>query len=147
VFVIAFGVRVVWALLMPPWQAPDEPDHFLYTAYIVEQAKIPHPPYSPYPDYSQEFYTSADLTLFGKLSAVVSGTDVPELDYLPLAYDYEHARTYTGTHQDRLTYAGARATSYPPLYYLSTAILYKLFQQAPIVARLFAVRCGSAILG
>jgi hypothetical protein len=147
VFVIALGVRLIWVTIMPPWQAPDEPDHFTYVAHIAEQAEIPRPPYPPYPYYSEEFTRSAGLTLFGELSAATSGTQAPALPHLPVSYDYASARSYTGSHQDRLTSAGARATAYPPLYYLLTALPYKLFQHAPILARLFAVRCGSAILG
>jgi hypothetical protein len=147
VFLIALGVRFIWAVLIPPWQAPDEPDHYTYISHIVEQGAIPHPPYPPYPGESVEFTTSAGLTLFGQLSAAIANRAVPELPYAPISYNYEAARQYTAPHADRLSAAGGRATNYPPLYYLAEAIPYRLFQSQPIIARLFAVRCGSAVLG
>jgi predicted membrane protein DUF2142 len=147
VFVIAFGVRLLWLTITPPWQAPDEPDHYTYVSHLAEQAEIPHPPYPPYPWYPEEFTQSSVQTFFGKISAQAGGTQAAELPHLPISYDYATARTYTGSQQDRLTAAGGRATSYPPLYYLFAAIPYKFFQHAPILARLFAVRFGSAILG
>lgn len=147
VFVIALGIRLLWLTITPPWQAPDEPDHYVYVSHVAEQAEIPHPPYPPYSWYPDEFAQSGGLTLFGKISAQAGGTQLPELPHLPVSYDYASARSYTGSHQERLTAAGGRATPYPPLYYLFAAIPYKFFQHAPILARLFAVRFGSAILG
>ena len=146
VFVIALGVRLIWVALVPPWQAPDESDHFIYVAHIAEQKEIPHPPYaSNYPLYPQEDIVSRDLTL---LDSIVSGTrDGRPLPFLPVAYDYQAARDYQAPPEDRRGYAGARASGYPPLYYAYGAIPYRLFSRAPIVTRLFAVRCGSALLG
>ncbi|MGI8857782.1 MAG: DUF2142 domain-containing protein [Thermomicrobiales bacterium] len=147
VFLIALGVRLIWTVLIPPWQAPDEPEHYTYISHIVEQGAIPHPPYPSYPGESDEFTKSAVLTLFPQLSAAVANRVVPELPYAPIFYNYEAARQYTAPHAERLTAAAGRATDYPPLYYLAEALPYRLFQSRPIVARLFAVRCGSAVLG
>jgi hypothetical protein len=146
-FAIALGVRALWAVLIPPWQAPDEPDHYIYISHIVEQGALPHPPYPPYPEYPDEFLQSADLTLFNKISATVAGSSVPALPYFPVAHDYAAARQYTAPQGDRFTSAGGRATNYPPLYYLVETIPYRLFRSQPILARLFAVRVGSAVLG
>lgn len=145
-FLIALGVRSIWAIVNPPWQAPDEPDHFIYIAHIVEQREIPHPPFSNYPLYPQEMATSWDLTLFGRISSLGVSVD-HELPYLPISYDYDAARNYQAPDVERRSYSGARATVYPPLYYLYDAIPYALFKATPILSRLFAVRFGSAILG
>jgi predicted membrane protein DUF2142 len=145
-FFIALGVRWIWAVAIPPWQAPDEPEHYLYISYIVEQGQIPHPPYPAYPGYPQELLTSWNLTLLGKLSSLGASTN-HQLPYLPIIYDYSTARNYQAPNLERRSSGGGRAISYPPLYYLFDALPYLLFKSSPILARLYAARCGSAILG
>lgn len=146
VFLIALGVRVAWVVVIPPWQAPDEPDHFTYVSFIVEQGKIFHPPLSSYPPYSKEVTDSWGLTLFGEIASAGIARP-PNLLYLPHVYDYRTARDYEAPHQDRLSNAAGRATPHPPLYYLLVAMPYWLLHNAPVLSRLFAVRCGSATLG
>lgn len=146
IFLIALVVRCIWAVVVPPWQAPDEPDHYVYAAHIGEQYQIPHPPFEKAPYYSTEVTTSWMNTFLGGISGVgaSSGHDLP---YLPVAYDYRTARDYEAPHQDRLSSAGARATSYPPLYYLLEAIPYRLLRGAPLLSRLYAMRLITATLG
>lgn len=147
VFFIALGVRLLWVVIIPPWLAPDEPDHYVYTSHIVDQGQIPHPPYPNYPSYPQEFTESATLTRVTELDPVLSGRPESTLAHFPVAYDYDPARTYAGPTADRLTSAGGRASPYPPLYYLLDAIPYALFKHAPVLSRLYAARSGSALLG
>jgi len=145
-FVLALGIRCLWVVAVPPWQAPDEPDQFTYVSQLVEQQRIPHAPYPNYPEYSKENTTSWGLTLLGGLSSL--GSSAPRsLPYLPIAYDYQDARTYRGNEVDRRSAAAGRATGYPPLYYLYSSPAYLLFKAAPILSRLFAVRFASAVLG
>lgn len=147
VFTVALAVRLIWALIVPPWQAPDEPDHYTYVAHIAERASIPHPPFSDASPYPIELIESEQQTFLTRLSSTVARTDVPDLPFVPVGYNYAPVRAYEGGPADRLALSGGRTTPYPPLYYLIMAIPYKLFQHAPIIARLFAVRAGSAALG
>ncbi len=147
VFLVAFSVRVLWALITPPWLAPDEPDHYTYTAHIVEQGRLPYPALTRFPSYPNEFGASANLSLVPKLSPSFSGTLEPELPFLPPIHDYAPARDYRGAPADRLSADGARATPYPPLYYLLVAPFYGVAQDTPVITRLFAVRLGSAVFG
>lgn len=145
-FVIALGIRCLWVVAVPPWQAPDEPDQFTYVTHLVEQHGLPHAPYPNYPQYSQENTTSWTLTLLGGLSSL--GSSAPHsLPYLPIAYDYRDARAYRGAEAERRSAAAGRASSNPPLYYLYNVPAYLLFDAAPILSRLFAVRFASAVLG
>jgi len=41
VALIALGQAWTWALLTPPFQSPDEPDHFAYVQYLAETGKAP----------------------------------------------------------------------------------------------------------
>jgi hypothetical protein len=146
VFLIAIGVRLIWVVIIPPWLAPDEPDHYVYVSHLVEQRQIPHPPYLNFPFYPHEQGESVALTRIAELDAGFSGNPV-QLEHFPIAYDYGPARTYASPIAERLTSAGGRATLYPPLYYLLEAIPYNLVKHAPILSRLYAVRFGSAIFG
>lgn len=146
VFVVALGVRCIWAVIVPPWQGPDEPDHYVYAAHIANQGRIPHVPFPPYPAYPIEVGRSWGLTLFGDVSRL-GNAGPPNLAYLPIAYDYAAARSYTAPFQERLSDAGARRTGDPPLYFLLEAVPYLLFKNAPILSRLFALRVGSGVLG
>lgn len=146
VFVIALGVRCIWAVIVPPWQGPDEPDHYVYAAHIANQGRIPHVPFPPYPAYPIETTTSWTLTFFGEISRL-GNPGPPNLAHLPIDYDYAAARSYTAPFQERLSDAGARRTGDPPLYFLLEAVPYLLFKNASILSRLFALRVGSAVLG
>ena len=144
VFVIAFGIRGVWAFVVPPWQAPDEAVHYLYAAHIIEQGELPHPTPTDDPSYPAEVLTSWRLTLLGKLSGRgLSSTH--ELAYLPVDYNYGAARAYEGSEEQR-RWPGP-LTGYPPLYFLYSAVPYWFFRHAPIISRLFAVRFASVLLG
>jgi len=149
VFIVALGFRLLWALLVPPWQAPDEGAHFTYVAHIVESAELPGigtPKYGNGPGYSVEFNNSWNNTLFNRISSV-GLPRTPELAFLPPNYDYEIARDYQAPAEERQNVAGGTATPYPPLYYLIIAVPYKLFQNEPIISRLFASRIVSAMFG
>ena len=149
VFMVALGIRLLWALLVPPWQAPDEGAHFSYVAHIVESAELPGigtPKYGNSPGYSVEFNNSWNNTLFNRISSV-GLPRTPELAFLPPNYDYEIARDYQAPAEERQNVAGGTATPYPPLYYLIIAVPYKLFQNEPIISRLFASRIVSAMFG
>ena len=148
VFMVAFGFRIIWALLVPPWQAPDEGAHFSYIYHIVESAELPHvgTHEQNYPSYSAELIESWNNTLYGRVSTV-GLPRIPELPFYPPSYDYSIARNYQAPLEQRQSSAGGSATPYPPLYYLVAALPYKFFQQEPIVSRLFASRTISAVFG
>jgi hypothetical protein len=147
VFLLAFGFRVIWATLVPPWQAPDEGSHFSYVGHIVENAELPHqPPYqNAYPTFSVEFGESWTETLMARISTV-GGASSPDLPFFPISYDYSAAQEYRAPAEQRLNQAAATATPYPPLYYVIMAIPYKLFQNGPVLSRLYATRIGSGAI-
>lgn len=145
-FVFALGVRLVWVVLLPPWQATDETEHFAYVNHIVEQHAIPHPPYAVgYGPFSQELRQSLQDTNFYPLAENNRFYGKPESP-LPIA-DYSAARTYSATGVARFDSGGSRAAIYPPLYYLFIALPDVVLHDAPIISRLFAMRAASAILG
>ena len=148
VFTVALGIRLIWVFVIPPWQSPDEPEHYVYIKHIAEQGRLPFPPDLAYPQYSQEDTTDWMYTFLKPLSPqIAKHNDNLLLPYVPFDYDYASARAYKTNPRDRYTSDGGRATSYPPLYYLVEVVPYALFKNAPVLFRLYATRCGSAIMG
>ena len=88
VFMIALGLRLVWVVLIPPWLAPDEPDHYIYVSHIAQQGQIPHPPYLDYAYYPKEYGDSVRSTLTGEIDATFRGSTAGLLPYFPVAFDY-----------------------------------------------------------
>ncbi len=148
VFIVALGIRLIWAVLVPPWMGIDETEHFAYTNHIVEQHRLPGVPVVPqYGGYSVELTSSLSNTLF--YPAIVADLDLLGLAArpLPASYDFATARSYTATGEDRFDSGIARAAPYPPLYYLITALPDALFHDQSIVSRLFAMRAITALIG
>ncbi|MCA1668801.1 MAG: hypothetical protein LC793_15675 [Thermomicrobia bacterium] len=56
VFIVALGIRLIWAVLLPPWMGIDETEHFAYVNHIVEQRRLPGVPVA-----SLRFRDGADL--------------------------------------------------------------------------------------
>jgi hypothetical protein len=145
-FTIAFGVRLLWVVLVPPWQAPDEPAHFAYIQQIVEQARTPHAPYPPYPPYSDEIITSWEPSFFQTISNIGAAGTQP-LAHLPVEHSYAAIRDYRAPHEERRSAAAGTASPHPPLYYLIASIPYAIARDAPLLSRLYAARAASAVLG
>jgi hypothetical protein len=148
VFAIAWGIRLIWAVLIPPWASPDEPAHFAYVAHLVEQDEIPHEaPYdNSYPEFSDELSESAGNTLLGLVSRAGAGRRA-DLAYFPVHRDYRPARRYKREPEARHSAAAGPATPYPPFYYLLVSGGYVGFQERPVLSRLFAVRAISGVMG
>lgn len=146
VFVVALGIRMLWIVATPPWESPDEPAHFTYIQHLVEQREIPKPHIINRPVQSNEETVSRENTLNTKITSngAAGGYQLP---YLPIDYNYADARAYQAQGEDRWSAAGGSATSYSPLYYLFGSVPYVLFIKAPIIARMFAVRFSSSIIG
>lgn len=146
VFLAAFGVRLCWAAITPPWLSPDEPAHFTYIAHLVENGEIPQPfAYDPrYPAISQEYRRSCELTQCWKLSGMGGGRR--QMQSLPFEYDYESARAYRLDGELRKTGGGSAASEYPPLYYAIASLPYRALYHHPVLERALAARAVSAWL-
>jgi hypothetical protein len=146
VLLVAFGIRLFWAALTPPWMTPDEPQHFAYVAHIAENGAIPHPDRwdARYPNHSVEYEQSCTTTLCSRISGLGRGPG--ELRFYPLQHDYARARAVVGTPRERRTASGSSAVTYPPLYYLIVSLPYRLAYEAPILTRLLMMRALSAFM-
>lgn len=43
ILVIYIAWSVIYAALVPPWESPDEPAHYLYVAYLAQHGVPPEP--------------------------------------------------------------------------------------------------------
>jgi hypothetical protein len=135
----------MWAAIIPPWLAPDEPSHFTYVAHLVENGRIPDPDAfdNRYSDYSPEVSELCVMTLCAEVSRI--GGPVRR-SRLPVLYDYAPARTLNLPLEQRRSAGGSSASPYPPFYYLFASLFYRAAYSAPIIDRLLASRVASCLL-
>lgn len=146
VFFVAFGVRLFWAALTPPWLAPDEPSHFSYVTHLVENGEVPDQSALDmrYPEFSREYQESCDLTLCTTISGFGHGFGPRQL--LPLEHDYARARALRFHGDLRKNQAGSSASAYPAFYYAIASLPYRALYNEPILTRLLGVRAVSGWL-
>jgi 4-amino-4-deoxy-L-arabinose transferase-like glycosyltransferase len=136
---VAIVNAVCWSVISPPFQLPDEPDHFAYVQHLAETGHLPSSPGFKYPpaeevalsylfhervQFSQENHTIASQVEQQRLEEALT---------LPLS------RSEPGD-------AGT-AASQPPLYYALETIPYMLGSGGTLLDSLVLMRLFSALLG
>jgi hypothetical protein len=126
---------VCWSLITPPFQAPDEPDHYAYVERLAETGQLPtigtEDSHS-----SQESFVLTDL----HFSAVAQNPAVPTIATIAEQRQLEHDLALPLSQLNRT--AGV-ASSEPPLYYALQTIPYRL--SANVLTRLELMRLLSAL--
>jgi hypothetical protein len=136
---VAIVNAVGWSVISPPFQLPDEPDHFAYVQHLAETGRLPSSAQKNYPPaeesaltyllqrevrFSQENHTiateAAQRRLEGALALALSRSEPGD--------------------------AGL-ATSQPPLYYTLEVIPYELASSGTVLDRLALMRLLSALMG
>jgi hypothetical protein len=132
-----------WALITPPFQAPDEVDHFAYTQSLVERGEGPTPDTSvPLHRWSDAESLALAITAF-LTDHEVSDTRMP---WTTLATD--HYREATATHPLANNGGGySTSATHGPLYYLALSPGYLLARRGSTFAQLTWMRLTSALLG
>jgi 4-amino-4-deoxy-L-arabinose transferase-like glycosyltransferase len=138
-FFVALVNAIVWSVLVPPFQVPDEISHFGYAQYLAETGKPP--PQGPGAQYSpQEQRTLEALDFF-----VVVGH--PGQRGILTSEEDESLRDVLATHPSPRGEGGATSiTNQPPLYYALETIPYWLSPSHEILARLALMRLLSALM-
>ncbi|MFA6553095.1 MAG: DUF2142 domain-containing protein [Patescibacteria group bacterium] len=169
-FLFLFIKGVLFVFSIPPWQGHDEPAHFSYTQYLVEEKKLPNNVGSIQPkilSYSVEYAVSEQVTgatrimnAYNKLLRDVHQQfDEESFDYSTIAAQLQGLDRhplyrssapvkfadiyYQLPEQD--VYKNSAAV-YPPAYYLYEAIPYLIFFKADIITRMYAMRIFSSLL-
>ena len=141
-FAIAAVNFACWALVTPPFQAPDEVDHFAYTQSLVERGEAPsRDTGSPLPRWSSaEYLLLTDMSFF--TDHQVGDTRLPwsshqEADYRQAARGHPRASDGGGNET---------AATHGPIYYAALAPGYALASSSPL-DQLTLMRLISALIG
>jgi hypothetical protein len=132
-------VTVAWALFLPPWQSPDESQHFAYAQSIAERFALPG-------DRTRKTF-STEQGLAENRSRTGHEGRIPGAEWRPDAFarwQGKEAKLPASARSD----GGGRNTAAPnpPLYYLYVALPYRVFDGASIFGRLEAMRIWSGLL-
>jgi hypothetical protein len=142
-FAIAAVNFACWALITPPFQAPDEVDHFAYTQSLVERGKAPsRNPGSPLPRWSSsEYLALEDMSFF--TDHQVGDTSPPWLSSQARYYEEQVARLHPSSSDGG---GNETAATHGPIYYAALAPAYLAASSSPF-AQLTLMRLTSALIG
>ena len=137
VLVIVAIVGVSWALLVPPWQSPDEGDHFAYAQSLAERLALPGAAGRQGWSSDQE---TADRA--AAASANASASDQLRFNWNP--GDAARYRAEFALNPSRSNGGGFNsAETNPPLYYLYVDLAYWAAYSGDAFDRLYAMRIWS----
>lgn len=117
--VLALAKCLVWTIAIPPWRAPDEPQHFGYIQHLSREHSIP---LSGETYFYPDTFESMSRTNFG---GILSGED----------------SSYYDPGQEKLN----PAAGHPPLYYLTMLPAYWAASGGSVETQLYAVRVAGAV--
>jgi hypothetical protein len=142
-FAIAAVNFACWALITPPFQAPDEIDHFAYTQSLVQRGEGPaRSAASLLPRWSNaEDLVLQDMSFF--TDHQVGDTTMP---WAP-AQEREYVKQVSELHPPASNGGGYETASpHGPIYYAALAPAYVLAGSSPL-AQLTLMRLTSALIG
>lgn len=129
IFLLAWGHGLLWATVVPPWQAPDEPLHYEYARLLSEIGQLPVAG-----DRSPQLQAEIVRSLAANRFWEHLGSSTPD----PLPATFAEAEDFW------LRRAGIQVADEPPLYYLLPALICRLLPG--IEWQLWAMRAYSAAL-
>ena len=143
--IAAFFNALVWILLIPIWQYPDEQAHFAQVQDLAELGYVP----------AKGHDTSEEISISEKIFGTErDGFGNNRYTYHP-EFNINYSENNIGPYEDyieslsessRTNLVKKEATHNPPLYYFSGSIFYKVFGWGDLFTRVYAVRVMSAIL-
>lgn len=135
----AFFNSLLWIILIPVWQYPDEQAHF---AQVQDVAEVGHVP-------NEKFDTSQEISISEKILE----TERDSLGNNKFTYHPEYKLKYSTNlygpwekviadlnENSRKTFVKNEATQNPPIYYFLGAQIYQLFSGSNLFERVYAVR-------
>ena len=135
-------VGLAWALLVPPWQAPDEVQHFAYAQGLAENFRLPGDTGRP-AESSDE--SAADASVGASQVAFFPQAAPPNWSRAA-AVAYQAAE-HGANRPSRTNGGGPNPESQnPPLYYLYAAAGYLIDGGGTAFGRLYAIRIGGVVL-
>jgi 4-amino-4-deoxy-L-arabinose transferase-like glycosyltransferase len=133
-----------WALVLPPFQGPDESDHFAYVQHLAETGSAPSSTtYAGHGSYSTEEGRALDL--LGLRATLANPTARPMWSALDQRRWAQVERTLPAS--GRGDGGGLDpAAKNPPLYYGYEAVVYRLSPDTSLFGRQLATRLASVLL-
>ena len=129
IFLLAWAHGLLWASIVPPWQAPDEPLHYEYVRLMAELGRLP-----AVGDRSLSLQAEILRSLAVHRFWEFLGGSTPD----PLPTAFAEAEDFW------LSRAGTQVADEPPLYYLLPAIICRSL--SGIERQLWVMRAYSAAL-
>ncbi len=146
-FFTVFLTGLIWLILVPIWHFPDEQAHFGQVAFMAEKGRNPR---GNELDLTEEIYVSEKL-----LGTARDNLGNNKFTFHP-EYKIEYTDSLTGKYEASIasltktsaknTFVYQEAARYPQAYYIPASVIYKLFYQQELFARVFAVRFWSLVL-
>jgi len=139
---------LAWSIIIPPWHAPDEQQHFLY-GQSIERSLILRvkPPFW----VSEEAKVLYDLIQMSTVRYEFQPFDLTDraaiAEQIRLLDDPAIKRTYVYDEKEELVRIRRFTAFHPPLYYALLAAIQKPLEGASILVRLLANRWLSVALG
>jgi 4-amino-4-deoxy-L-arabinose transferase-like glycosyltransferase len=134
-------VGVSWALLVPPFQSPDENSHFGYAQFLAERFELPGDPDRPI--FSREQLLAQDRSNSDQTAAVPA----TKPEWSKQAYRRWQVAERALPRSARGDGGGPiPASTNPPLYYLYEAPAYLAASGGDIFDRLYLMRVWSVVL-
>lgn len=129
---------IVWLILTPIFQIPDEPSHFSYTQFLGENKRPPHP--------RREVVTSQELMAAAKALNFDWRINHPVWRGYQKGWQ-EQLRSMGGNRRSEFVdNPNLTSLKRPGLYYFLTAWIYRLFDDQNFLWRFYAVRVFSLLL-
>ncbi len=130
-----------WSFITPPFQVPDEPDHFAYVKQLAETGAKPtsgkEGVYAEEEIFALEFLRYAQIRQDPSRKAIFSLAEQRQFD--------ERSKAESLTSEKGSPNAGS-AASEPPLYYALESIPYALGTSGTLLDRLQLMRLLSALM-
>ncbi len=135
---VAFLNAACWSIVTPPFQAPDETDHFAYVKQLAETGELP---------------SSNSGRLSGEELQVLLGLHAFRIRLRPQLHTIASRREESELQYELALAAGGKAgspaagvaTSQPPLYYALESVPYLIASQGSELDRLQLMRLLSAL--
>jgi 4-amino-4-deoxy-L-arabinose transferase-like glycosyltransferase len=130
---------VCWSVITPPFQVPDEPDHFAYVQQLAENEQLPQA------QAGESFSAEERAALSGlrQVSVLLS----PSVHTISSREEQRTLESDLASSSGRSGPGGAGvATSEPPLYYALQTVPYGLGSGGTILERLELMRLVSALM-
>lgn len=139
---IVVSVGLAWALVVPPWQSPDEFAHFGFAQSLAENFTIPSENGGPQQSSDLRFADGAVGASRGAFWPEPAPPDWNRADYA--AYTAAEHAAHPPSKSDGT--GPSTATANPPLYYLVAAGAYLIDAGGTAFGRLYAIRIFGVLL-